>query len=315
MAPASAPGGATAPTAAIAQEPGPDQVYGGSGQNHGGAGQVYGGPGEVYGGPGEVYGGPGEVYGGNGQVYGGPDPGPGDVYQGPGDVYQGPGGEASAAGQSVPVSAGAIPDEADMVKAALFGTVAAVASTGLWYALATSSGKMRISTVVLVGFLIGFGTSWGAGRRGEMRVVGLSVGLFLASMVFGQFLINNYFYKQFFLEEQAYGEATAGIVEDGDYTPEEARVLIGFSEDEWDEMSLSQQEFWIASIESEYYDETEDGWDPDDGADGEDYEPLPASIPLGEFLVNMPAYFGIWGFICLVFGGVQAYKFPAGFDD
>ncbi|MEO1083986.1 MAG: hypothetical protein AAFY88_07070, partial [Acidobacteriota bacterium] len=285
-------------TAAPVQD-GPPQVFGG------GPAPQAPSPGEVYQGPGDVYQGPGEVY-----------QGPGDVYQGPDGGYPGGHAQGGVAPGVAPVSPGAIPDEANMMMAAIFGLVAAVVTTGLWYALATSSGKMRISTVMLVGLVIGFATAWGAGRRGDVQVVGLSVGLFVASMVVGQFMINNHFYQQSFIDDLAYEEATEGIVEDGDYTREEARALIGFSEDEWDEMSDSQQQFWVAALESDYADEVEDGWDPEADDDyGEELEAMPSSLPIGEFVANMPSYFGIWGFICLAFGGAQAYKFPAGFDE
>ncbi|MEM8995745.1 MAG: hypothetical protein AAGF23_13245 [Acidobacteriota bacterium] len=128
-------------------------------------------------------------------------------------------------------------------------------------------------------------------------------------------LINNHFYQRDLADELAYAEATAGIVEDGDYTREEARALIGFSEDERDGMSDSEQELWVAAVEADDADEVEDGWDREAaGGYEEDLEALPSSLPIGEFVANMPSYFGVWGFICLAFGGAQAYKFPAGFD-
>ena len=202
----------------------------------------------------------------------------------------------------------------NLPRAAVVGLLAAVVGMGLWYALAVSTGLRWGAVAMLIGLLVGIGTAWGAGRRGDLSVVVMSVAFYAFALIGGQYMIHNHFYQQ---DLARWAEAET-VEDDGDYTPDETRLLLGIAEDEWQEMSQEQREFWRGALEAEYADEML-GYEDEDliSPEGEGEEAaaqMPASLPLGEFLGRLPAYIGVFGFIFLAVGGFEAFKFAAGSD-
>jgi hypothetical protein len=77
----------------------------------------------------------------------------------------------------------------DILGGLLAGLVAAVLATGLWYAVVAVSHYQLGIIAIVVGFLVGQGVVLGAGRRGSIVLVGISVVLTLLALVISEYLI------------------------------------------------------------------------------------------------------------------------------
>jgi hypothetical protein len=76
------------------------------------------------------------------------------------------------------------------------GVVAAVLATALWYAVVVISHYQLGIVAIVVGFLVGQAVVLGAGRRGSIVLVGISVGLTLLALVISEYLIVANFVSQ-----------------------------------------------------------------------------------------------------------------------
>jgi hypothetical protein len=77
----------------------------------------------------------------------------------------------------------------DILGGLLAGLVAAVLATGLWYAVVVVSHYQLGIIAIVVGFLVGQGVVLGAGRRGSVILVAISVVLTLLALVISEYLI------------------------------------------------------------------------------------------------------------------------------
>jgi hypothetical protein len=84
----------------------------------------------------------------------------------------------------------------------LAGVVAAVLASALWYAVVVVSHFQVGIVAIVVGFLVGQAVVLGAGRRGSVALVGISVLLTLLALVISEYLI----IANFVAQELAPGE-------------------------------------------------------------------------------------------------------------
>jgi hypothetical protein len=78
----------------------------------------------------------------------------------------------------------------------LAGVVAAVLATAVWYAVVVISHYQLGIVAIVVGFLVGQAVVLGAGRRGSIVLVGISVVLTLLALVISEYLIIANFVSQ-----------------------------------------------------------------------------------------------------------------------
>ena len=318
--------GAAAPNAPadVYQGPAPADVY------HGPApGDVYQGPvpAEVYQGPAptDVYQGPapGDVNQGPAPADDYQGPAPADVYQGPapGDLYEGPapgalyegppsGGVYQGAIPGAAVAA-AVPEEADFsIRGLLAGFIGVIISAALYYWLFVGLDLRFTWFVLIMAFLVAATARLGAGRAG--RDVGLvAAGLFVLSVVLGQYLVAKKFHEQVFETSLMQRQAVAEIRIDGRYTDDEARRLLGYLTEEWEELSPDEKQWHREMLRAEYEEAKAEGYDPRELYDvsyevaGEAME---ATLSLGAYFGDLMSYLGIWGIFFLALGCWEAYK-------
>jgi hypothetical protein len=78
----------------------------------------------------------------------------------------------------------------------LAGVVAAVLATAVWYTVVVISHYQLGIVAIVVGFLVGQAVVLGAGRRGSIVLVGISVVLTLLALVISEYLIIANFVSQ-----------------------------------------------------------------------------------------------------------------------
>ncbi len=229
-------------------------------------------------------------------VYQGPAPG-GDVYQGPapgGDVYQGEAQPGMPAGAQA-----AAPDpeakEGSMGRGVLWGSAVGLITAGIWYAAVIFTGFQFGFLAILIGWLVGAATAVGVGRGGGDVAV-LSLVIAAGSMIGGDYMINNYFYRKLTTDVIQEQEA----FRDGHISDEDIALYLDTS---------------VGELHAELSDEELEEFRQylkDEVAAGDDYdldEPEePANLPLSQ----LPLWMGWWEYVFIFIGAVQAFRVPMG---
>ncbi len=262
-------------------------------------GDVYQGQasqGDVY--PGEAAA-PADVYQGEapqGDVHQG-EAAPGDVYQGEapaGDVYQG--GAQQGPPSGVPIAAG--PGEeakegGSTGRAILFGSVVGAITAGIWYGAVILTQYQFGILAIVIGWLVGVATVIGAGRGGSDVAI-LSLVIAAISMISGDYMINNHYYRKFTVDEIQQEEA----FNDGDISDEDIALYLETSVGELRaELSGEELEEFRRFLEEEVADD----YDLDEPE-------APANLPLSQ----LPFWMEWWEFVFIGIGAVQAFRVPLG---
>ncbi len=242
----------------------------------------------------------GDVY--QGDVHqGGDDPAAtpqGDVYQGDvygGDVYSGEAQPSSPSGAPVTVS---LTEEAkekgSTGRAVIFGAVVGLFSALVWYWAVILTGYQFGFLAIIIGWLVGVATTAGAGGGGSQVAV-LSLVIAAVSMIGGDYMINDHFYRKFttleIQEEIAFS--------DGDISDDDIALYLETSVPELRaEMSGEELEELRTFLAEEASDSS---YSPDEFAQ-------PAHLPLSQ----LPLWMGWWEYLFIGLGAMQAFRVPVG---
>ena len=250
-------------------------------------------------------------------MYQGPMPDEAGMYQGPAEegIYQGPTAAAAVESEA--------PAEGNLFRALLFGAAACALATGIWYGAAVLTGKNFALIALLIGWLVGIAAVAGAGRGGgDVALVAAS--LFGMSIFLGEWFIFNHSFASEFApdfeeamseaaaEMAAYDREMANIELDGKYTDREARILLGFSQEEWNALS-TQEKGWARH-------EAGEEWPPGSTYESVSFDDVTEfteaigisseGVGLGAFLFIFPFYLGIFGWLFAAIGAWQAVRIP-----
>ena len=182
-------------------------------------------------------------------------------------------------------------------------------ASGLYYWLAVGFDLRTKFFVLIMAFVVAITARLGAGRAGSD--VGLAAaGLFLVSVVLGNYLVEQKYYEDAYTSTQIQQQAAAEISIDGDYTDEEARRLLGFLPAEWDALEPDERQGYREEMHDEYQMAIYEGWDPKEfyTVDEEEAATLEPGLAFGTYFDNLILYLGFSGLFFIGLGCWEAYK-------
>jgi len=221
----------------------------------------------------------------------------GDVYQGDvygGDVYSGEAQPSSPSGAPVTVR---LTEEAkekgSTGRAIIFGSVVGMFSALVWFWAVTLTGYQFGFLAIIIGWLVGVATTAGAGGGGSQVAV-LSLVIAAASMIGGDYMINDHFYRKFttleIQEEIAFS--------DGDISDADIALYLETSIPEL-RAEISSEE--LEELRAFLAEEASDSGYTDEFAQ-------PAHLPLSQ----LPLWMGWWEYLFIGLGAMQAFRVPVG---